>query len=153
LPAESGSVDVVGTVLDDNLDAWVLRYGRGSDPAAFVEVARSATAGSSLRLASWAVASLADDAYVLTLEATDRAGHSSSARRAVTLDGRPPESRILAPANGTTLGHDMTITGTARDANLESWRLESAPGPSSTALQWSPLADGTSAVVGDALAQ
>ncbi|HEY2946701.1 MAG TPA: CARDB domain-containing protein, partial [Vicinamibacteria bacterium] len=139
-------IDVVGTVADDHLEAWTLRFGAGSEPAALSEIARSGTGGVAIPLASWPVSSLPDGPYTLVLEATDRAGETSQTRRTVILDSLSPVARISRPANAESLNHEIAVTGTAGDSNLESWKLESAPGPAATAFQWSRVASGTSEV-------
>ena len=145
-------IDVVGSVTDEHLETWTLRFGAGPDPAALTEIARSLTGGTAIPLTSWSVSPLPDGPYTLVLEATDRAGATSVARRVVVLDGRSPVARISRPTDGESLNHEIAITGTARDANLGSWKLESAPGPAVTAFQWSPVASGTSEVAEGPLA-
>jgi subtilase family serine protease/flagellar hook assembly protein FlgD len=145
-------IDIIGRVFDEHLEAWTLRFGPGPDPTALTEITRSVIGGGSIRLASWDVASLPDATYTLVLEATDRAGQHGQARLTLVLDGRHPDAQISAPADGAAINHEIAITGTARDANLESWQLESAPGASATAFQWSPVASGRSEVAGGTLA-
>jgi subtilase family serine protease/fibronectin type 3 domain-containing protein len=145
-------IEVIGRVSDEHLEAWTLRFGPGPDPTALTEIARSVTGGSSIRLAAWGVASLPDGTYTLVLEATDRAGQHGQARLTLVLDGRQPDAQIAAPADGAAINREIGITGTARDANLESWQLESAPGTSATAFQWSPVAAGNAEVAAGTLA-
>ncbi|MBZ5626970.1 MAG: PQQ-binding-like beta-propeller repeat protein [Acidobacteriia bacterium] len=52
----------------------------------------------------------------IMVEATDRAGNSSSATLTVTLDSAPPSLVITSPANGATFSASpITVTGTATD--------------------------------------
>ncbi len=62
----------------------------------------------------------------------------------VAIDSTPPTVSILAPTTGTDLTTDATITGTASDANLQSWTLEFQV---TGGTNWIPLATGTTSVV------
>lgn len=139
-------IEVVGTATDEHLDHYTLSFGPGTEPAYFSEIARTETGGLGIRLGSWSVDSVPDGPYMLRLEGLDRAGLSAEARETVILDGTPPRSEITDPAKGSYVNGSRPITGTATDANLESWKLESAPGPAADAYQWSPVAEKDSGV-------
>ena len=146
LAKEASPIPVRATVTDENPVEHVLSFGRGAAPAYFVEVARAAARGNEIPLGPWPVASLPDDAYVLRLEATDRAGNRSEAQVGVVLDGTAPIASLTSPAEGQALGQPADVLGRASDTNLAAWRLETSPGPAAAAFQWAPLAGGTSEV-------
>ena len=146
-------IPVSGLVGDDHLDGWTLRFGSGSSPLAFVDLASGSAGGSGIPLAAWDVRQLPDGDYTLGLKATDRAGLATEARATVALDSRPPTVAIGAPAEGRYVTAPVAITGTAADAHLASWSLEAAPGSAATAYQWAPVADGKDPVESGTLGQ
>ena len=88
-------------------------------------------------LGSWTVSGLADGPYTLKLEVKDLAAHVAESRSSIVLDSRAPDAEIESPAADAYLNAAAAVTGRAIDANLDSWRLEAAPGEASTAFQWS----------------
>jgi subtilase family serine protease/flagellar hook assembly protein FlgD/fibronectin type 3 domain-containing protein len=141
---------VVGTAADENLASHALSVGPGAQPAYFTPIAAGETGGVGIALGSWALAGIPDGPYTLRLDASDRAGLRGRIEHAVILDGTPPEARIDVPGEGAYV-REPGIVGTASDATLEAWTLESVPGPA-TAAQWSPLEAGTQAIAGGPLA-
>jgi subtilase family serine protease len=146
-------VPVAGLVADDHLQSWTLRFGAGTAPALFMPIAQGETGGDGIALGAWAVQSIPDGVYTLSLVATDRAGLSTESRVTVTLDSVPPAVALTGPAAGGYVTKPGPILGTASDANLASWELESAPGESATAYQWSPLGSGSASVTEGPLAE
>lgn len=142
----SEPIRIEGSATDLNLSEYVLSFGPGEEPGYFTEIARSTTGGEGITLASWNVAGLPDGPYTLRLEAFDKAEHTSETSVTVVLDGTPPVAAIASPLEGGYVTHPEAITGTATDANIESWKLEVAPGPAAQAYQFAPLAEGADAV-------
>jgi hypothetical protein len=145
-------IEVRGLALDANLQDYVLSFGAGPEPSSFVEIARSTQPGVEIVLGAWAGTYIPDGEYTLRLVATDRAGHTSEARRSVTLDATPPLARIDSPDDGAFVGGAPVIGGTASDANLESWTLEAKPGQDVAGFDWLPVGTGTTSVVDGTLA-
>jgi hypothetical protein len=101
--------------------------------------------------ASWNTSGIADGAQTLTATATDQAGNTAAATRAVIVDNAPPDTQITAGPSGpiTDTFATFTVTGTdnlAPVARLQyAWRLDggsySAFDPS-TQIQLSGLTPG-----------
>jgi subtilase family serine protease/flagellar hook assembly protein FlgD/WD40 repeat protein len=144
-------IRVQGTAADLNLRDYVLSFGPGDAPAYFVEIRRATQGGEGVVLADWNVASLPDGSYTLRLEVTDKAGLQAETQVALVLDGTPPLAQIDSPAEGSYVIEPIAILGTASDANLESWKLEGAPGTAAQAFQFTLLAEGTSSITADVL--
>jgi len=142
-------VPVVGRATDPNLESDTLGFGAGSAPASLTTIAEGTA---SAVAASWDVRFLPDGVYTLALAARDRAGQTAEARSRVTLDGLAPVVSLTLPSLGGYVTAPGPIAGSATDANLAAWKLESAPGPAATAFQWSPLGSGTAEVREAALA-
>ena len=83
--------------------------------------------------ASWNTGDMADGAETLTATATDQAGNTAAATRAVIVDNTPPDTQITAGPIGpvTQTSATFTVTGTdnlAPVARLQyAWRLDSDP--------------------------
>ena len=138
-------VTVLGFVTDTNLQ----EYASASAPVRSrrrLSTSRTARPGAALGLGSWSVAFLSDGDYTLRLLATDRAGYTAEARRMVTLDATPPVAQIDIPAEDGFVGGAPIVSGTASDANLESWTLEAAGGHDAAGLEWLPVGAGSSSV-------
>jgi len=127
-------IAVTGLASDDHLESWTLRFGAGAEPAGFVTIGQGREGGNGIALGSWDVRFVPDGVYTLSLVVTDRAGWSTESRIAVTLDGRPPTVALSRPFEGGYVTAPGPIVGTATDANLASWELESAPGDAAAAF-------------------
>jgi len=83
--------------------------------------------------ASWNTSDIADGAQMLTATATDQAGNTAAATRAVIVDNTPPDTQITAGPSGpiTDTSATFTVTGTdnlAPPARLQyAWRLDGGP--------------------------
>lgn len=94
--------------------------------------------------ASWNTSGIADGAQTLTATATDQAGNTAAATRAVIVDNTPPDTQITAGPSGpiTDTSANFTVTGTdnlASVARLQyAWRVDggaySAFGPGTEIL-------------------
>ncbi|MBN8741552.1 MAG: hypothetical protein BGP24_19365 [Lysobacterales bacterium 69-70] len=88
----------------------------------------------------------ADGRYRIAIQAQDRAGNRGEIEQSFVLDTAAPQAVLTAPAAGSVLprgGAAVHITGTATDAQLESYRVELLPGSSQNGVL---LASGSSAV-------
>jgi hypothetical protein len=83
--------------------------------------------------ASWNTSGIPDGAQTLTAIATDEAGNTAAATRAVIVDNTPPDTQITAGPSGpiTDTSATFTVTGTdnlAPVARLQyAWRLDGGP--------------------------
>lgn len=152
LPRGEAPIPVTGRVEDANLVGWSLRFGAGSEPAAFATIAEGASGGGAVALGSWNVQSLLDGPYTLSLVASDRAGLQAESRVAVTLDGTPPQVSLASPLDGDYITAPAAVVGSVRDSSLASWLLEAAPGAAAAAYRWEPIATGSSPINDDELA-
>jgi len=81
--------------------------------------------------AAWNTSGMGDGAQALNATATDQAGNSAEATRAVIVDNTPPDTQILAGPSGTITDTSATFTVTGTDnltpvARLQyAWRLDS----------------------------
>jgi subtilase family serine protease/flagellar hook assembly protein FlgD len=142
----STPITVGGLVRDPNLQGWTLRFGAGGSPSVLRPLAEGTTEGDALALAAWNVQSLPDGVYTLVLDAADKAGQSASATIVVTLDATRPVAEIVTPKEASYVSAPILVQGTAQDANLASWRLETSPGPAASAFRWEELGKGTEGV-------
>jgi hypothetical protein len=80
--------------------------------------------------ASWNTSGIPDGAQTLTATATDQAGNTATATRAVVVDNTPPDTQITAGPNGIITDASATFTVTGTDnltpvARLQyAWRLD-----------------------------
>jgi thermitase len=111
----SGTVAVRGTATDN---VGVTKIELDVDGAAV------ATATISPFSVSWSSASKANGSHTLTIKAYDAANNVGSASVSVTVsnplpsstaDTTPPVVRIIQPANGSAVSHDVTISVSATD--------------------------------------
>lgn len=147
----SQPIDVKGRATDLNFESYELSFGPGPSPAGFTRIALGAAGGNGITLASWNVASVPDGVYTLRLVVRDKAAHTTEARETIALDGTPPEALIRLPLEAGYVTGETAVTGDARDANLLSWTLESAPGAANEAYQWVTLDAGDEPVDGGEL--
>ena len=83
--------------------------------------------------ASWNTSVIADGAQTLTAAATDQAGNTAAATRAVIVDNTPPDTQITTGPSGPITDTSATFTVTGADnlapvARLQyAWRLDGGP--------------------------
>ncbi|MDO8477524.1 MAG: hypothetical protein Q7W02_15250 [Candidatus Rokubacteria bacterium] len=83
--------------------------------------------------ASWNTSGILDGAQTLTATATDQAGNTAAATRAVIVDNTPPDTQITAGPSGPITDTSATFTVTGTDnlvsvARLQyAWRLDGGP--------------------------
>ncbi len=145
LGAVGGPVAVQGTIDESHLATWRLEAGLGAAPTAWTAVASGTTLPQPLA-ATWSLQGLGDGTWTLRLTATDLAGQVGEERVAVTVDNTPPVAALTRPVEGGYVTGPLTVTGTAKDANLAEYRLAAGSGS-----QLSDLGSGTASVDGGAL--
>lgn len=139
---EAPLVAIAGTINDEHLAEFQLRYGPGDAPQQWQTLQVSGTTPASDVRFDWGVGlpdGLPDGRYTLSLLATDRAGLEGEVRRQILIDNHPPTALIDLPAEGALLNDSFTITGTAADGNFKSTLVELSPGSCQTASRWSAL--------------
>jgi uncharacterized repeat protein (TIGR01451 family) len=150
LGAGRGAAEVAGSAADAHLASWLLEAGAGDSPGTWTVLASATGEASPATVATlWDPAPLADGIHTLRLTATDFAGNSTAATRAVTVDNTPPAAVLTAPADGGFVTGPVTVAGTADDLHLVDYRLEiaAAGGPA----QWIEIRHATEAVVAGVL--
>src|SRR5262249_33981481 len=140
-----GPVAVQGTIDESHLATWRLEAGRGAAPTAWTAIASGTTVPQPLA-ATWSLQGLDDGTWTLRLTATDQAGQGGEERVAVTVDNTPPVAALTRPVEGGYVTGPLTVTGTAKDANLAEYRLATGSGS-----QLSDLGAGSAPVDGGAL--
>jgi len=92
-----GLVEVAGTAATANMTHYWLQAGQGLYPQEWLLVAEGAGPLTSAPLGSWDTATL-DGTYSLQLSVSDGQGNLRRMAVPVTVDNRPPEVRLTAPA-------------------------------------------------------
>ncbi len=91
----SANVPVTGTASDSNLQGWTLKWGAGSSPASWTVLQTGAAAVSNGSLGVWPTLGLANGAYALLLEVSDRAGNVGSQLVALTVGNFSATQNVL----------------------------------------------------------
>lgn len=139
----SGSVSVIGTVTDANINSWTLEYGVGTTPLNWTQINTGKISITSETLGSIDTSALADGIYTLRLSVLDLAGNTSQTTAQVVVDSTLPVTNISLPA-GSYVNGAVMLTGTASDVNLSSWALDYGLGMSPSS--WSQISMGTTSV-------
>jgi hypothetical protein len=106
-----------------------LRMSAGGQPLT-VTLSPALPAPSVTALASWNTSETADGAQTLSATATDQAGNTAAATRAVIVDNTPPDTEITGGPSGLITGTSATFNVTGTDnlapvARLQyAWRLD-----------------------------
>ncbi len=151
LGGAGGLVAVTGSVVDDHLQDWRVELGNGAAPATWTALATGSTLPVPAPALAWNVSGVADGDYTLRLIADDLAAQTGEARAAITVDNTPPVVAIVSPADGGTVTGPTDVVGTVTDTHLVDYTLAVAPGPKTTATQFSPLGAGSTPVQGGRL--
>lgn len=163
------SVAITAPASGSTLSGTAMVAGTASDTSgvASVEVAIDGgpwamASGTSSWSWSWATATAANGSHTITTRARDGAGNTSTATRSVSVsnvaaDSTPPSVAITAPAGGSTVSGNVTVTGTAGDAGglvkvevaVDGGPYATASGTSSWSWGWSTtsLANGSHSLV------
>jgi flagellar hook assembly protein FlgD len=93
-----------------------------------------------------------DGVYTYSINATssETGIQATPMTGAITVDSTDPTAQIASPASNTILWNTVSITGTASDTNITSYKLEY--GPSAGNGPWTLIANGTSSVNNGTLA-
>lgn len=104
----TGTVEVIGTVLEDDLDYYQLSYGAGMQPDVWNALVEAGTeTGRDLLLATWDTSSLSNGAvYTLRLTAVRNDKSIETAYVTVTIDHQPPTVTLTAPEDGASFAPD-----------------------------------------------
>jgi len=147
----TGAVPIAGTASDNDLYAWVLRYGAGASPPSWNTISYGAAPVVSGTLGTWdtAAAGVPDGIYTLQLQVTDLAAQTSQASVAVTVDRTAPTAVIASPAGGAVVSGVVPVIGTANDAHLSSWVLEYGSG--ALPATWTTIASGNGSLINTVL--
>jgi len=118
-------VDVVGNVIDDDLEQFIIEYAIGKSPTD--EDYKQITKGIDNRsgtLVTWHTNTLPEGVCYLRLRATDFHEHVSTAMVSVRIDNTKPKVQIIKPRNMDRLGAEMKVIATASDAHLKAYVLQ-----------------------------
>lgn len=144
----NGPHGVSGSVIEENLASYALRYGAGTEPTAWANLAAGITLPLPNPITSWDVSTLPDGDYVLELLAVDKAGLEGRKTLPVVVDNTLPVVQITGPAEGDFITTATPILGSVTDDNFGSYQVEIAPGAKGASDRWSLLGKGESAVQG-----
>jgi subtilase family serine protease/Tol biopolymer transport system component/fibronectin type 3 domain-containing protein len=139
LGTKNGPYAITGSVIEDYIDHYTLRYGAGSEPDSWLELATGTILPLADPIVNWDVSGLSDGSYTLELLAVDKAGQQTSQTLLVVVDNTPPEVEIDNPAEGSFISQATDILGTIYDDNLANYQVDIAPGPKGASERWSLL--------------
>ena len=152
--ASKNSVGIVGTIVEQNLDRYVLRYGRGEQPSQWTELLTGNTVPVTPQLYNWKAGKndgVEDGVYTLSLYARDRAEWTGEARVKIIVDNRLPDAAITSLKDGDYVKSAIDVKGTAFDANLDNYLLEVSEGRCAGAYKWTALKKSLSSVTAGSL--
>lgn len=135
-------ISVTGSLVEENLELFSLRYGIGEAPAQWQEMSGGTTVGALPETHAWKVGKedgVADGLYTISLYAKDKAGQEGESRVKVTVDNTPPTVAFASIHDGDYIRGGLDITGDLVDANLDKAFLELAEGGCAAATRWSTL--------------
>jgi len=136
------AIEIVGSIIEKNLDLYSLRYGVGEAPAEWKEVVGGNTLPTTTKLATLKVGKsdgIADGSYTLSLYAKDKAGLSGETKLKLVVDNTLPEVALTAPKDGAYVTKAIDVKGTLNDVNLAKGVLELSEGSCLTASKWSVI--------------
>ncbi|MGE3972169.1 MAG: Ig-like domain-containing protein [Porticoccaceae bacterium] len=136
---------IQGSASDANFERYRLSIAAAETPQAQTLLVESTTAVSAGALHTLSLAP-ADGDYLLTLDATDLAGHQSEVQRAIRIDHTPPLAVLTAPADNAFVSRQFEVRGTASDTNLNDYRLRIATPEQASLGLWSDLLVATESV-------
>lgn len=97
---DTQSIALRGTVEEEHLQEYVVRYGYGEEPAEWIPLASGTTLPVSDLLADWQITSdsgLSEGVYTISLMATDLAAWQSEIRKQITIDTTSPQLAFSNP--------------------------------------------------------
>ncbi|MDY6906201.1 MAG: CARDB domain-containing protein [Thermodesulfobacteriota bacterium] len=143
------TVAVDGTVEEENLAAWRLRFGIGEDPPQWHELASGDTFPVDDHLFDWSVgpaSSIDDGVYTLSLLAEDKAGWQNETTRRIVVDSTPPTVAIATPPADGYMTASFVLEGTARDENFSSYTVSLSNNPCDGDPAWGDVSHSEVAV-------
>lgn len=148
--AENSTVSVSGSIGEENLASWELRYGAGKDPAQWTGLAAGNTLPARDQLFEWFTgqgSGITDGAYTLLLQATDRAGWVSEARATLYIDNTPPVVEVMSPQQDGYVTEILEIAGTVFDPDFDTYSIDiSSGGCAEGKTRWSTIFSGDAPV-------
>ena len=123
------------------------RYRLSVDAATLLE---GTTQLSSTRLLTWNPLTVPDGQHTLTLRAEDQADLVGTVSVPFTVDNTPPVAQIRNTGTPMYLKPGAVLHGTATDVNLLNYRVEIAPG-SSSSNRWTEIGGGSQEIRDGAL--
>ncbi len=138
--SDRDTVDIAGSIEDEHLELYSLRYGMGDNPADWTILLTDENVPVDPQLYNWNVGNdsgLQDGIYTISLYARDTSGLDSEARVKISIDNSPPEVAITDPPEGDYIREAFDIKGSVQDLNIEEYIVEISPGTCSDASQWS----------------
>ena len=154
--AGKDTITVSGSIIENNLDFYSVRYGAGENPSQWTELSRGTSLPTSSQLCTWNVGTnsgIAEGTYTLSLYAKDKAGSEADVRIHVAVDSQPPVMRISEPVEGQYIKAATQVKGTASDQNLEKYTLEISEGNCSDAFKWMVIKTGTVSITTGVIAE
>jgi Tol biopolymer transport system component/flagellar hook assembly protein FlgD/subtilase family serine protease len=145
----STSIAIAGSLVEKNLDTFILRYGLGDAPAQWTDLVTGTTVTAYPSSTIWKVGEndgVPDGMYTLSLFAKDKAGLTGEARVKVIVDNTAPTVTITSPKEGDYVKAATDITGTADDLNLDKYTLELSEGKCDGASKWGVIIAGAKPV-------
>jgi fibronectin type 3 domain-containing protein/flagellar hook assembly protein FlgD len=139
-------IAITGSIVEANLDTYILRYGSGDNPAQWTGLLSGTTMPTDSLLFSWAVSGLADGIYTISFYVQDKAGLAGEALVRVMVDNTLPETAIASPSEGNYIKTATDIKGTAYDFTLDKYTLEISEGSCSNAFKWAVMKTATNSV-------
>lgn len=144
-----------GTVFDSGcFDRYTVKYRAAGSADPFVPVDPANPTYFNVKInqvfATWDTLALAipDGDYEIEIIASTDCGYSDSINLVITVDNTVPIAEITDPLNCASVTGQVTITGTAFDANLAGWVLQFTGGPYNN---WQTIASGNTSVVNNVL--
>ena len=139
----AGTVDIAGTVSDDNLDSILLEYREASSPEAWQALA--AIGSSNIvndTIYDWSASSLDGD-YTIRVTATDKTGKTTSDEVGIRLDNTDPLISITSPTLESVNAGIADLTGEISDLNMDQYTIKYGYGIEPTRW-WDLTSDSTS---------
>lgn len=87
-----GTVSVIGTASDEDLQSYTVSYGTGSAPTEFTQIFNGTTTTQNAEMAAWDTKELPTGLYTLQLAVTDLAGNTTYDSRNIWVD--QPDNRL-----------------------------------------------------------
>jgi len=140
--ADKNIININGTVIENNLDTYSLRYGAGDNPTQWIDLLSGNTSPVDHHLFSWKVGKndgIPDGLYTISFYVKDKAGFETENKIKVIIDNTPPETSITSPGDGEYIKTGIDIKGSARDQNLDKYSLEISSGNCGSAFKWTSI--------------